>query len=278
MREYRDFGAWYKQVERQIRFWPDRKAIQKELADHYWDHVRDLQRVGYEPELSYRRGLRAMGDPEEVGRALDRAHKPWLGWLWMLSRMAVLLTAAMLVVNLAAGVYGNGQNILDDLHVSAELSDYEADGPGFLGAASPLWESEWQRTALLSGSPGEWSNGNYTVTVPYASIWQEERPNGKEYRWLSMVLRAEKRRFWDKDLSMVPLHITDSNGRQHESRHWGGGPDQDFIWATAVEGNTLRSVDYRIHLILEENVDQLELGYFLNEDFALTLRFREVEE
>lgn len=273
-----DFEHWKKDVVKRVRFRPDRRAIGEELSAHYEDSLKDYLRIGYDEDLARARALRDLGDAEEVGTALDKAHKPWLGWLWMLSRLAVLLTAAMLVVNLAAGIYGNGQNILDDLHVSAEFSDYEADGPGFLGTASPLWESEWQRTALLSESPGEWSNGNYTVTVPYAAIWQEERPNGKEYRWLSMVLRAEKRCFWDKDLSMVPLHITDSNGRQHESRHWGGEPDQDFIWATAVEGNTLRSVDYRIHLILEENVDQLELGYFLNEDFALTLRFREVEE
>ena len=80
MREYRDFGAWYKQVERQIRFWPDRKAIHKELADHYWDHVRDLQRVGYEPELSYRRGLRAMGDQRKwVGHWTGPTSPGWAG-------------------------------------------------------------------------------------------------------------------------------------------------------------------------------------------------------
>ena len=30
-----------------------------------------------------------MGDPKEIGRALARLHRPWLGWLWRLSQIAL---------------------------------------------------------------------------------------------------------------------------------------------------------------------------------------------
>ena len=33
--------------------------------------------------------MTAMGDPEEVRAALAKVHKPWLGWLWQASRVAL---------------------------------------------------------------------------------------------------------------------------------------------------------------------------------------------
>ena len=49
--------------------------------------------------------MNAMGDPEEVGQAMDRAHKPWLGWLWLLSRWGVIaaIYAAVFCVLLLSG-------------------------------------------------------------------------------------------------------------------------------------------------------------------------------
>ena len=90
-----DFLNWKATVLERVRFRPDRQAIAVELTAHYEDHVRDLERLDYPPELAKQRALDAMGDPELIGRALDRVHKPWLGWLWMASR--ALLTMACLL-------------------------------------------------------------------------------------------------------------------------------------------------------------------------------------
>ena len=78
----KDFQTWCRTVTGQVRFKPDRWEIAKELEAHYEDRVRDLERLGYDRPLAEERSLKAMGDPEEVGRAMDKAHKPWLGWLW----------------------------------------------------------------------------------------------------------------------------------------------------------------------------------------------------
>ena len=69
-----------------------------ELRVHYDDHVKDLLRLGRDPALAEERALEAMGDAQEVGRALDKVHKPWLGWLWEASRtLALALTVLTLV-------------------------------------------------------------------------------------------------------------------------------------------------------------------------------------
>lgn len=97
-----DFLNWKATVLERVRFRPDRQAIAVELTAHYEDHVRDLERLDYPPELAKQRALDAMGAPELIGRALDRVHKPWLGWLWMASRalltMACLLPACVVLI------------------------------------------------------------------------------------------------------------------------------------------------------------------------------------
>ena len=99
-----DFLNWRATVLERVRFKPDRAAIAAELTAHYEDHVRDLERLDYPLKLAKQRALLAMGDPEEVGRGLDRVHKPWLGWLWKVSR--ALLTMACLLLACAVLIGG----------------------------------------------------------------------------------------------------------------------------------------------------------------------------
>ena len=67
-----------------IRFKPDREAVQAELLAHIEDKRADLRRLY--PEMNEREldalVTRQMGDPGQVGRALARLHRPWLGYLW----------------------------------------------------------------------------------------------------------------------------------------------------------------------------------------------------
>lgn len=95
-----EFQIWVDAVCEQVRFRPDRKGIARELRVHYEDHVRDLLRLGRPQELAKERALAAMGNAQEVGRALDRVHKPWLGWLWEVSRWLLRALAALALVTL----------------------------------------------------------------------------------------------------------------------------------------------------------------------------------
>ena len=90
------FQIWINAVCEQVRFRPDHRSIEFELRDHYEEHVRDLIRLGRPRELAEERALEAMGNAQEVGRALDKVHKPWLGWLWEVSRFLVLALALLL--------------------------------------------------------------------------------------------------------------------------------------------------------------------------------------
>lgn len=89
--------SWLDTATRGIRFRPDRQAVREELAGHLEDKAADLQRIF--PDMTFKeardRALGEMGDPEEIGRTLALLHRPWLGYLWQLSRVLVWPWAAV---------------------------------------------------------------------------------------------------------------------------------------------------------------------------------------
>ena len=77
------------------RVTPDeRAAIRGEIDGHIEDHICDLIELGYDEKLAEERAMAAMGDPEEVGRELDKQYP--LGWL-VLGRVAVVLTVVLCI-------------------------------------------------------------------------------------------------------------------------------------------------------------------------------------
>lgn len=73
----------------------ERAAIQEELEAHMEDHLEALLALDYPQELAEERTLSAMGDPKEVGRALNRQYTGW-GWV-ILERAALALTVVLCI-------------------------------------------------------------------------------------------------------------------------------------------------------------------------------------
>ena len=93
------FPEWEEFLDKtvsQVRFRYDRREIRRELTEHLED-ARDAaaDRGEADPAAA---ALAAMGDPVELGRALDREHKPLLGWIWRLSRWALALAVLVSVL------------------------------------------------------------------------------------------------------------------------------------------------------------------------------------
>ena len=91
---------WCRAVTDQVRFRPDRAAIEQELLAHLEDGAADFERIGYDTAEAEKRALDAMGSAFLVGCALDRAHHPFLGWLWQATRVLLLVLALTAAVTL----------------------------------------------------------------------------------------------------------------------------------------------------------------------------------
>lgn len=191
IRVYCAWRGWCREVLQQVRFWPDHPAIQKELVAHLDDGKADLLRLGYDQDLAEERALRGMGDPAEIGRALDRAHQPWLGWLWKVSQwLAVLALAwALLAVWRIGGLPDVGAWIAPD----------------------SWWEQELHYEDNVA-CPPPFQAGAYTMTVDHVNF------DGK---YVYLELTAQTPKFWldGPELNQC-LEAVDSNGVRYDG--WSG--------------------------------------------------------
>lgn len=78
---------YIQKVINEIRFSYDHKAIQKELMNH----MNDLETELPSGLLTQEKVIKEMGDPIEIGKALNRIHNPILGYLWLISKYLVLM-------------------------------------------------------------------------------------------------------------------------------------------------------------------------------------------
>ena len=113
-------------VVQHVRFRPDRGAVRRELAGHLDDSAAALQQAeGMDAETAYAQAVENMGDPDEIGRALDRAHSPLLGWTWLVSKVLCIAVCIFLGAPLVLG------NVVS-LGISAyNLAEYSKDNVEF---------------------------------------------------------------------------------------------------------------------------------------------------
>lgn len=87
------FDTYCSQVCGQLRYRPGRAGVRAELLSHMEDRAEALTAQGADPSAAAQQAVAAMGDPEELGRALDRVHPPLLCWGELVSRVWVFLLA-----------------------------------------------------------------------------------------------------------------------------------------------------------------------------------------
>jgi len=185
----RSISDWCTAVIQQVRFWPDHKSIELELRNHYIDHVRDLERIGFDSRLAEQRALQAMGDPVEVGKAMDKAHKRWLGWLWVVSRWCLILSIGITV---CLAIRGEWRNLYGDVqHWMNAPTDYEDDGMYFTVRSENFERLAWK------ACNEEYELCGYTLRVPYAALWKSTYERETRY-WFSAVMTAENWKFWEE--------------------------------------------------------------------------------
>lgn len=270
-----EFGRWCDTVTRQVRFRPDRGAIQRELTAHYQDHVRDLERVGYDWKLAEQRALAAMGDPEEIGRALDRVHKPWLGWLWIASRTVLILTVMACLLSLP-GTGSFFHMMKNTLFPPEDPGGYQA----IAGSYSALNEQEgvtvWRSMGTLEAQSADLPG--YTLSLLEGQWWQY---HDTFYRG-ECLLRLEPEHLWydlPEDV-LDDLVLTGSGGvlfsnikynpfPYEETNNWFSISESSNAFAISDDADSYRLEDSRdlggwylkLTMTTDEPVEWVELSF-----------------
>lgn len=98
-----DMARAVEQVLQELKHATDaeRESVRRELEAHLEDHMEVLLDLGRTPEEAREQAEEALGDPVELGKALDSLYDPL--WLW-LDRLVLLLLAVALFVGASLGM------------------------------------------------------------------------------------------------------------------------------------------------------------------------------
>lgn len=84
------WGKYVSEVLKEVKFKYDHNGIRQELIEHMEELYEDLQMEGMDAPVAEIMAVEYMGDAAEIGKALNEEHSLLLGWVWRLSRWAVV--------------------------------------------------------------------------------------------------------------------------------------------------------------------------------------------
>lgn len=97
---------WLDKATANIYFRPDREAVRWELEARFED-LREAS--GLEDEAA----VEAVGGPAAPAEELGRLHRPWLGYLWRVSRVALILAVLLPLWCMHHGFFGKDGTLLE---------------------------------------------------------------------------------------------------------------------------------------------------------------------
>lgn len=85
------------EVLNQIKFKYDRYDIRMELESHIQDKTEYYSELGYDMDKAEELSVSDMGDAKEIGKELNKEHNPFIGWIWRLTNVFLVL---FIIVNI----------------------------------------------------------------------------------------------------------------------------------------------------------------------------------
>lgn len=200
---------WCDEVIGEVRCWMDHNRIRAELEEHIEDRCMALEELNYPPELAAERTLAAMGDPVTVGRALDREHPLWIGWLWLASMVAVLLMCIVVLVEvqISAGTLGR---FWERIVETVSPTPYEELAVALDETFDYKSEYDMDYTCIGVSSAAAMDAGKWTVEIPKAVWWDEF----DKFTYVAIALTVTPERPWYGSAfeNADELLVTISNG------------------------------------------------------------------
>lgn len=188
---------WLDRATEKIGFDPDRTAVRRELEDHLQDRQERYAAKGFSPEEAETAAVADMGDAADIAEELGKLHRPFWGYLWTFSKLALGIALILTFIGVCGGLGGYWPDTLRAGHLYEAYPDYTVVSEQRL--------------------PGSVTVGHYTVSASAILVetaeWDEQ--------WLFLSLRFLPHILWEpvglNDLrnGLLKGGLTDSGGRQY---------------------------------------------------------------
>lgn len=116
------------EVCKNVRYKGAHYLIREELQNHIEDRINDFIDRGFDEETAIKKAVEAMGDPSEIGKNLNRFHKPYLGWILTIVNTLILLVglyASLIVIPSIFNIFEPFRDIPsgEDIKYSVNLNE-----------------------------------------------------------------------------------------------------------------------------------------------------------
>lgn len=96
--------------------------ITQELKNHIEDHQENLIETGLNQDEAEKQAVEAMGDPEEIGKELDKQHRPLVEWMLSITNLVTAI-GLLYIIGVIIFVVFMGLISLGSLNYSVEKED-----------------------------------------------------------------------------------------------------------------------------------------------------------
>lgn len=179
-------------ITEQIRYVKVREGVARELSDHILDQAQAYEAGGEASEKALERAVREMGDPVEIGVALDRVHRPQPEWRLLLMTFAfsILGVAILWATGYLSGNTVGGQCFYTLMGLCVMTGIYFTDY-SIIGKHGLMIYLLWTAAFVLYGMAGREVNGRvqglstaaYLYAPAYAGVLYRLRGKG----WAALI-------------------------------------------------------------------------------------------
>ena len=202
--DIRALARWCDCAAQYIKYGPERDRVYAELYSHMEDKYLDLVDAGLEPPDAEKLTVRAMGDYHEVGRALEKIHKPFWGYILRITWVVLMIVAIVAVHKVVTSNYVTIYGVRDEISILGTLYNLDED--------DTLYYPDCKD-----------SSDGYTFTVPVVRVtcWDVEATEYAEAHHAHMIhftVRATSPYPWSDCPSMRRFTAVDNFGNVYTLR------------------------------------------------------------
>ncbi len=265
---------WAKNACKQIKYLPDRQAMEHELTDHYEDHRAALIEVGYTALEAQERALDALGDPDEVGEQLAEVFNTRWNRLWQFSRVVfrvvlilfILSTFVIGPIRRQRAEYIDLDYRSDFVQMYFERTIYDDVNKGFAERKSK-WEYQFSNWTAGESAAVDSYNG-FTWSIEHWAKLQERLDTGSYYnseepeKKAVVLLKLTDHTLYPGEprLPYSDFHAVDDQGNRYDTMGNGKRVDSKHYMSVYYEGRMLHQYYLRLDLRrVEPETQWLEL-------------------
>lgn len=120
---FKEWDNYLDSMLRHVKFQPDRGKIRQEFGEHMNDMFDDYISLGMSEEEAKDTVIDNLGNPDEVGKLMNKAHNAVIGWIWQIMRAALVVTLILCITPVCSVITNFAvciPNLISGYHVEVD--------------------------------------------------------------------------------------------------------------------------------------------------------------